>query len=102
MLTWNKCRGSGYAEILIEAKLATSGCLTSILKGKAYAKAMFALKSVTEALQRLLLEKFIEEEGVDLDNPPALLKMMQECDRTNLNAACNDPCTKQVIARYLQ
>ena len=56
MLTWNKCRGSGYAEILIEAKLASSGCLTSILKGKAYAKAMFALKSVSAALQRLLLE----------------------------------------------
>ncbi|KAK3748756.1 hypothetical protein QZH41_020323 [Actinostola sp. cb2023] len=33
MVTGNKCRGSGYSEILIEAGLVTSGCLTSVLKG---------------------------------------------------------------------
>ena len=33
MVTGHKCRGSGYAEILLEAKLATNGCLKSILFG---------------------------------------------------------------------
>ena len=36
MLTKKKARGSGYAEILIEAKLVTSGTLVSFLSEKAY------------------------------------------------------------------
>ena len=44
MVTGHKYRGSGYAEILIEAELITSGCLASVLSGKAYAKALFCPK----------------------------------------------------------
>ena len=33
MLTKKKCSGSGYAEILIEAGLVTTGCLQSVLSG---------------------------------------------------------------------
>lgn len=36
MITGHKCRGSGYSEILLEAQLVTSGCLKSVLSGKAY------------------------------------------------------------------
>ena len=61
MLTKKKARGSGYAEILIEAKLVTSGTLVSVLSGKAYSKALFNLKVVVEALERLLFEVFAEE-----------------------------------------
>ena len=34
MVTGHKCRCSGYAEILIEAALVTSGCLRSVLMGR--------------------------------------------------------------------
>ena len=44
MVTAHKCRGSGYAEILLEANLATSSCLKSILSGKAYAKQFLLLR----------------------------------------------------------
>lgn len=37
MVTAHKCHGSGYAEILLEAQLVTSGCLNSVHSGKAYA-----------------------------------------------------------------
>ena len=57
MVTGHICDGSGYSELLLESKLATSGCLKGILNGKAYAKAMFAFKSVCEALQRLLIHR---------------------------------------------
>ena len=46
MVTGYKCGSSGYAEILTEAELITSGCLASVLSGKAYAKALFCLKTV--------------------------------------------------------
>ncbi|KAI4830179.1 hypothetical protein KUCAC02_001829 [Chaenocephalus aceratus] len=45
-LTGRKCLGAGYAEILIKAGLANSGCLKNILSGKSYAKALFSLKAV--------------------------------------------------------
>lgn len=60
MITDHKCRGSGYAEIILEAQLVTGGCLKSVLSVKAYAMALFCLKTVCEALERLLLEVFIE------------------------------------------
>ena len=47
MVTGNKCKGSGYSEILLEAELVTTGCLSTVLKGKAYAKALFCLKTVS-------------------------------------------------------
>ena len=55
MLTKKKARGSGYAEILIGAKLVTSRTLISALTGKAYSKALFDLKAVVEALEQLTI-----------------------------------------------
>ena len=51
MLTGHKMCGSGYAEILFEAQL-----VTSVLSGKTYAKSLFCLKTVCEAMERLLME----------------------------------------------
>ena len=55
MLTDHKARGSGYAEILLEAGLAEKGCLKHILSGKAFAKVIFCLTATVEALDRLLM-----------------------------------------------
>ena len=41
ILTSHKYMGSGYSEILLESGIVTSGCLKSVLKGKAYTKALF-------------------------------------------------------------
>ena len=46
-----KARGSGYAEILIEAKLVTPGTLVNVLSRKAYSKALFNLKAVVETVE---------------------------------------------------
>ena len=63
MITGHKCRGSSYSEILLEAQLVTSGCLKSVLSCKAHSKAFFCLKTVCEALERLLMEQFIRQES---------------------------------------
>ena len=100
MVTANKCRGSGYSDILIEAGLVTNGCLTSVLKGKAYAKALFCLRTVTEAMERLLLDRFLEEEEVEIPHPVALLNLAQSCDRQNLNLALQDPSTLATLNQF--
>ena len=101
MVTGHKCGGSGYAEILIEAELITSGCLASVLSGKAYAKALFCLKTVTEAMERLLIERFIEEENVEVTNPKALLSLIQTCSRETLNITLQDPPTRTILEKYV-
>ena len=53
--------GSGYAEILVETGLVTTGRLDAVLKGKAYATALFCFKSVKEAMERLCVETFLEK-----------------------------------------
>ena len=91
MLTAHKCNGSGYFKILIEAKLVTSGCLGSVLRGKAYPKALYCLKTVIEAMERLLIERFVEEEKVELTNSNALLDLVQTCSHETLNNALHCP-----------
>ena len=101
MVTGNKCRGSGYSEILIEAELVTTGCLASVLKGKAYAKALFCLKTVSEAMEQLLFEQFAEEENVQVSNPLALLNLVQKCNRENLDITLQDASTLTILERYV-
>ena len=96
MVTGHKFRGSGYAEILLEADLVTSGCLKSVLSGKAYAKALFCLKTVCEALEWLLMEKFEQEESVQVNNPVALFNLVKSCSRENLNLVLQDPSTLSI------
>ena len=64
MLTNHKARGSGYAEILLEAGLAKKGCLKNILPGKALAKTMFNLKVTVAALDRPLIDVFADRQAL--------------------------------------
>ena len=100
MLTDHKCRGSGYAEILIEAGLVTSGCLKSVLRGKSYATTLFCLKTVTEAMECLLIERFVEDENIAITNPSALLNLLQTCDHENLQLALQDKMTLTIFEQY--
>ena len=100
MLTGHKMRGSGYAEILLEAQLVTSGSLKGVLSGKAYAKSLFCLKTMCEAMERLLMEQFTMEEKISIDDPTALLNMTQSCNQQHLNKALEDPSTLTLIQKY--
>lgn len=100
MLTGHKMRGSGYAEILFEAQLLTSGSLKGVLSGKAYAKSLFCLKAVCEAMERLLIERFAEEENIPIADPAVLLNMTQSCNQEHLDEALKDPSTLTLIEKY--
>lgn len=102
MVTAHKCKGSGYAEIIVEAGLVTSGCLKSVLCGKAYDKAIFCLSTYCEAMERLLMERFMEEESIQINSQVALLNLVQSCTRENLNFALQDDSTLTIISKYIE
>ena len=57
----HKMAGSGYAEILIEANLVTSGYLTGVLSGISYSKSLWCLKVVSECFERFIFSAFVDQ-----------------------------------------
>ena len=100
MLTNHKARGSGYAEILLEAGLAEKGCLKHVLSGKAFATAMFNLKATVDALERLLLDEFVEQTNAEI-RPQALLNVNQTCNRQSVDAALHDESTNGLMQMWI-
>lgn len=59
-----KMQGTGLGDVFLEAGLITSGSLDSVLKGKQYTRAMTCHKATMEALERLLLKKFLAMKNI--------------------------------------
>lgn len=83
----------------MEAGLVTSGCLNSVVQGKAYSKALFCIKTVTEAMERLLFESFVEEDAAT-HNTVALQALVKSCDRKTLDNALKDPSTIAILDQF--
>ena len=60
-----KMAGSGLSDVLLEAGLIGSGSVHGVLSGKHYERAMHCHKIVLESLERILLDKFLEQENED-------------------------------------
>ena len=67
-----------------------------MLRDKAYAKAIFCLRMVCEALERLLIEQFMKEEDVEMTNPVGLLNLVKFCNYENLSLAIEDESSQKV------
>ena len=94
----DNCRRSGYSYILFETHLVTSGCIKSVLSGKAYAKTILSLRTVCEAIERLLIEQFMKVEDVEMRNHVALLKVVKFCHSENL--VLEDGSFQDFIKKY--
>ena len=102
MITAHKCNCSGYSEILIEAQLVDNGCLYTVLKGKAYSKALFCLKTVCEAMERLLYGSLLEEmSDVNISDPVLLLQFIQNITKDTLGDTIEDESVNVVLRKYL-
>ena len=90
MLTKKKARRSCYAEILIEAKLVTSGIPVSVFSGKTYSKALFNLEVVAETFERPLFEVFAEENEIEI-RPEVLLNLTNACSSSSCHEELVSP-----------
>ena len=101
VVTNRKCRGSGYAEILVESSLVTTGKLEAVLKGKAYATALFCLKSVVEAMERLLLETFLEEESSNIQSLTNVSKFATHICRESLSLLLQEAAYNELLEKLI-
>ena len=93
---------AGYSEILIEAQLVSNGCLYSVLKGKAYSKALFCLKIVCEAMERLLYRSLLEEmSDVNISDPVLLLQFIQNITKETLGDTIEYESVNVVLQKYI-
>ena len=51
-------------------------------------------------MQRLLFERFAEEEDVEANSPVPLLNLVQNCNRENLDLVSRDPATLTILEKY--
>ena len=100
MFTDHKMWGSGYPEIIEETQLVTKRCIKNVLNGKALKKTLLSLKAVYQALERLLMKVFCEEENVEI-YLTFLLTLIGSCIRSNF-AALNDQSTIKLTQKYLE
>ena len=50
---------SGFAEVILESGICSSGSINGVMKGKQYNRAMRVHLAVCEAQERLLVERFL-------------------------------------------
>ncbi|KAK6184936.1 hypothetical protein SNE40_007284 [Patella caerulea] len=58
-----KMEGTGFSDVLIEAGLISSGSLSGVMSGKNYSRSLHCHKVMVESMERLMISKFIEENG---------------------------------------
>ena len=66
----NRLRCRGFEEILFESGICASGSINKVMSGKHYNRAMRVHKLTLKALERLLLKKFQEVQGLDCLSEP--------------------------------
>lgn len=54
------CQGSGWVEVALEANLITTGSVAGVIDGKNWDRAMNTHKSMLEALERLLYDRYLQ------------------------------------------
>ena len=77
--------------------LGTTGRLDAVLKGKAYATALFCLKSVGEAMEWLLVETFLEEESLNIQSLTNVSKFATHIRRESLSLLLQEAAYNELL-----
>ena len=70
-----------------------------MLWGKAYAKSLFCLKTVIDAIEQSLAQFILKKD--EPTNPEALLSLIQSCTRENLDITLHDPSVVSILQKYM-
>ena len=68
-------KGSGFEDTVFQSGVCTSGSLQGVLSGAHYNRGWTVHNAVSEALERLLLQRFLYDENIDLPNVDSIEEM---------------------------
>ena len=76
----NYLEGSGFEEIVFQAKMCTSGSIKAVMKGNHYNRCWIIHEAFAECIEQLLMEGFINTQLPKLENPstPLITLMMKK------------------------
>ena len=89
---WKSMEGSGVEQIIIQADLCASGSISQVLSGKHYNQCRYVLKTLLEALQRLLLEQYEIHLGkIPADTTRLLEELSKDLTNNKLEETLKQP-----------
>ena len=102
-----KMTGSGLSDILMEARLISSGSINGVLSGKNYNRATKWHKVMYESLHRLLIKEFLRQETAGslrdcFDDEERTLweNLAANLNQENLHLLCTDEGASKIIDKY--
>ena len=78
--------GSGFEDVIFQTKVCSSGSLNGVLSGSHYNRCWTVNSAFAEALERLLLERFLTE--CDVFIPETFAQIAQEPDSPTIDDVC--------------
>jgi len=83
--------GSGFEEILIESGMCASGSIVKVISGKHYNRAMRVHQHMIDALERMLLDVFIESlSAVDISSETTIFEKLVQISKVALAPSHSD------------
>ena len=97
-------KGSGLEDVMVESGVCASGSVEKVLAGKHYNRATYVLRTSVEALERLLLASFQDDEGEILDEDELCLmsNVAHNPSSDALTAVNESPKWKGWMTKYEQ
>ena len=78
--------GSGFGDAIFQAEVCSSGSLNGVLLGSHYNRCWTVHSAFAEALERLLLERFLSE--CDVSIPETFAQIAQQPDSLTIDDVC--------------
>jgi len=92
--------GSGFEEVVINSGVCASGSLDQVLTGKHFNRAIRVHGHVLSALERLLLQAFVDRHGFDIASYPELLTLATEPNASSLDEVENSPTIATMFNQF--
>ena len=92
--------GSGFEEILIESGVCASGSINQGMNGSHYNRAVKVHQHMVDGLERLLLERFLNERSVDCTELPEMVSLAEEPSYEKLLEVLNSASCNQFLDEY--
>ena len=102
-----KMKGSGFTDILIESGLMSVGSMKGVVSGKNYSRSINCHKVMAEAIERMLLLKYIDDTGSEVltKNSQSELRrtvnhFVTNMDMESLEIVINEPTFVECLEKY--